>query len=168
VADATIPRDPEVAAKTVLLVNPPNEAHGIYLSSLRAARAETEPAYLYELAAVSAGVSVKREDATSLRVRPVQGFLEHEADRMLRGLDPPLVVGSIVHLSRMTAIVTDETPDHRPAEVLFRFDAPLEDPSFVWLRWAHDGFAPWVPPPVGESIRLPAFDARRIALDLGG
>ena len=69
-------------------------------------------------------------------------------------------------MAGMTVTVTESTPDGRPAEALFRFDVPLEDPSLVWLRWTHDGYSPWTPPAVGESVVLPAFDFRRFVLDL--
>ena len=165
-AEAGIPRSPDIASKTVILVNPPNEAYGTYLSSMRTVRGEPQPAFLYELAAVPTEITITRDDPTSLRIRPPNGFLEHEAERFLRAPDRPLLAGTVVQLSRMTVTVTEETSDRRPAEAVFRFDAPLDDASFVWFRWAHGEFVPWIPPPIGATLRLPAFDARRIALDM--
>ena len=46
----------------------------------------------------------------------------------------------------MTATVTELTADGRPAEATFRFDEPLESPSFAWLCFRGDGFAPFTPP----------------------
>jgi hypothetical protein len=164
--DRTIPRDAGVTSKTVVLVNPPNESFGVYVPAVRAVRGEPCPARLRQLANVSTDVTVTRDDAATLRVRPSRGFLEHEAERILRSADRPLVKGAVVHLAGMTATVTDVTADGRPAEATFRFDVPLEDPSLVWMRWAGDGYAPWVPPAIGQSERLPAFDFRRFVLDL--
>ena len=33
-------------------------------------------------------------------------------------------------------------------------EGPLEDSSFVWLRWRHGALERWAPPPVGETDRL--------------
>ena len=157
-AEGTIPKSPELAQKTVVLVDPPNDSFAVCIPLMRLARGEPVPLHLRVLASVGARVTVRREDLKTLRVRPERGFLEHEAERMLS--DPSrLVPGTVVELSGMTVTVTDSTPDQRPAEALFRFDVPLEDPSLMWLRWT------WVPPPIGESARLPAYDFRRGVLD---
>ena len=39
--------------------------------------------------------------------------------------------------------ITASTSDGRPAEALFRFDRPLEDPSLVWEEWVPRRYAPW-------------------------
>ena len=49
----------------------------------------------------------------------------------------------------------DATPDG--GTVLrddFRFAAPLESATFRWFVWRDDAFVPFVPPPVGATIRL--------------
>jgi hypothetical protein len=166
--DNSVPRGPDVVTQTVILVNPPHEGFGSQLSSTREVRGEAEPAHLYELAAVATDLAVTRVDERSLRIRPGGGFFEHDAERFFRSADRPLHRGAEVRLSRMTVTVTDETPDGRPAEALFRFDAPLEDPSFVWMRWARRGYVEWEPPAIGETVHLRAFDVRRFVLDLLG
>jgi len=37
-----------------------------------------------------------------------------------------------------------------------RFDRHLEDTSLRWVRWDDGRYSPFVPPAVGDSIRLPA------------
>jgi hypothetical protein len=155
-----------VTKKTVVLVNPPNESFGAYAPAVRAVRGEPCPERIRMLASVSTEITITRDDARSLRVRPSHGFLEHEAERILRASDRPLVAGSVVHLAGMTATVTESTPDGRPAEAVFRFDVPLEDPSLVWLAWTREGhgatltrgYTPWALPAVGQSVTLPAYD----------
>jgi hypothetical protein len=163
-ADRTIPKDPGVANRTVVLVDPPNDSFAVSLWMMRTARGEPFPAHLRVLASVTSEVTVTREDARSLRVRPANGFVEHEAERMLSDPERPLAKGAVVALAGMSVTVTDATPDQRPAEALFRFDVPLEDPSLVWLRWTRDGYAPWEVPAVGASETLPAYDFRRAVL----
>jgi len=43
-----------------------------------------------------------------------------------------------------------------PTEVDFRFDAPLEDPRWRFVRWRGERYVPFVPPAVGTIERLPA------------
>ncbi len=164
--DKTIPRTPEIASKTVLIANPPNDLFVCYTPALRAVRGEPRPEHVWGLANVVERVDVTRVDDRTLRVRPEQGFFPHAAERMLRADIRGLPVGSVVTLDEMTVTVTAVTGDGRPAEALFRFDRSLEDPSFVWLSWTRKGFAPWTPPPLGETAHLPAHDVRRAMLDI--
>jgi hypothetical protein len=168
-ADSTIPRTPDIASKTLVLVNPPNDLFYVFVPASRMVRGIPFPAHTRGLAPVSAAMDVTRVDAHSLRIRPAEGYLGHEPERMIRSLDKPFAAGDVIALPGMTATVTEATADHRPAEALFRFDVTLEDPSLVWLYWTRDGwtrdgYAPWVPPPIGVTEHLPAHDARRAAL----
>ena len=164
--DRAVPKTPEVAGATVVLLNPPNDGHGAALVARRVARGEPRPRFVLPLAGGTTEVSVTRVNERSLRIRPAGGFLEHTVDRNWRSLARPIPIGSVVRLSAMTVTVLDSTPDHRPAEALFEFDAPLDDPRFLWRRWSHTGFVPWSPPPIGETVRLPANGIRELALDL--
>jgi hypothetical protein len=170
-ADATIPRTPDIAAKTLVLVNPPNDLFYVFLPASRMVRGIPFPARIRGLAPVTTAVDVTRVDARTLRIRPSEGYIEHEPERMLRSLDTPFVVGSTIDLPGMTGTVTEVTADRRPAEMLFRFDAPLEDPSLVWFYWTRDGwtrdgYAPWPLPAIGETVHLPAHDVRRAVLSI--
>lgn len=97
---------------------------------------------------------VERTDAHTLLIRPSNGFLGTITDQICRGAQYPMALGERVELSDMTAEVTALTDDGRPAEVAFRFNVPLENPSLRWLCWQGDGFAPFTPPSVGETIKL--------------
>jgi hypothetical protein len=76
-----------------------------------------------------------------------------------------MAVHTVVELGGMTAEVTEETADGRPAEAVFRFRGGLEDGGIVWMKWTKEGFVKWAPPAVGGTVRLPAFDLRRFVLD---
>jgi hypothetical protein len=147
--DRAVPRTADVARKTVVALNPPNDACTAVLVAGRLERGEPAPRSVLSLAGGTPSVDVERADDRSLRVRPAGGFLPHTLDRNWRSLERPIPVDSVVALSSMTATVTASTDDHRPAEALFRFDTALEDPSIVWLRWSGKAFVPWHPPPVG-------------------
>jgi hypothetical protein len=163
--DRAVPRSPDVQSKTVVLVNPQSDVFASALIAGRVARGEPRPASVLPLAGVLAAVDVTRVDARSLRIRPAEGFLVHSGDRNWRSLARPLLPGSVVELSSMTVTVLDSTRDLRPAEALFRFNVPLEDASLLWLRWSHGAFAPWIPPPIGETVHLTANDFGEMLLD---
>ena len=169
--DQTIPDSPDIATKTVVLVNPPNDLFYVYVPASRMVRGAPFPARIRGLAAVSTAVDVTRVDSETLRVRPANGYLEHEPERMLRSLEVPFRSGSVVKVAGMTATITDVTTDGRPAEAVFHFDVPLEDPRFVWMRWTRNGlhgkgYEPWVVPAIGETVHLPAHDASRALLSV--
>jgi hypothetical protein len=165
-ADKTIPKGPDVTSKTVVIIDPPNDLFFCYTPAVRAVRGENMPARIRGLADVVTAVDVARVDERTLRVHPDGGYLAHEPERMLRSEVRAMPVGSTVELDGMKVTIASLTADGRPDEALFRFDAPLEDPSFVWLQWTKEGFAPWVPPAVGERTRVPAHDVRRAVLDI--
>jgi hypothetical protein len=166
VALRTIPSSPDIATKSVVLVNPPNDLFQVYVSAARAVRGEPYPVHLWGLADVVTWVDATRVDDHTLVIHPAQGFLEHDGDQMLRDPRTPLPAGAEVILGGMKATVLDSTPDGRPSSVSFRFDAKLEDPQLIWLCWTREGYAPWTPPQLGETKRLPAHDFRRFILDL--
>jgi hypothetical protein len=158
IANLFIPKTPDIEGKTVLLVNPPGELFGMVLIASRIVRGEPHPAYLRSLAPVTTAVVATRVDANSLALRPAHGFLEHTLERGWRTPEHPLLKGDAVHLTGLTVTVTDETPDLRPAEALFHFDVPLEDPSLAWYRWDTGRFVSWKPPAIGQKETLAEYD----------
>ncbi len=83
------------------------------------------------------------------------GWWQIELDRISLGADAPMRVGEQVQLQRMTAEVLEMTPNGQPSRVRFRFVAPLEDRSLVFVVW-RPGQPPTVyhPPAVGASETL--------------
>lgn len=121
-------------------------------------------------------VDVTRVDERTLRVRPRRGYLVpprtpaadgpqaaamldrvyrlQQSDVAFRNDARSFRVGEQVALDGVTAEVAALTEDGRPAEAVFRFDAPLEDAKWVWLYWtggAHDVFAL---PAIGTTVTL--------------
>ena len=158
-ADESVDDSPAVRDKTVILVNPPADAYAGLLPTLRAAQGRPMPRALRWLATGASEVQVTRIDDRTLRVRPAAGFLSLPSERMQRDPARRMPVGYEVRYTDTTIRVTALTADGRPAEILARFDAPLEDPKLVFLAWSPDKrFVPFALPMVGQSRSLPKVD----------
>jgi hypothetical protein len=113
-------------------------------------------------------VRLTRPDARTLRVRPRGGYLAEPAsddyvanqrrrfDTFVRTPDHPFALGDTVHLTGVDVEVTALDGEGRPAEATFRFAVPLEDASLRWAVARGDGWAPFRPPAVGESVLVEA------------
>ena len=69
--------------------------------------------------------------------------------------------------SRSTAStiqVEELTEDQRPAQIIARFDRSLDDPCLYFLRWDDLGYTRFIPPAIGERVRVPAVDLSRALL----
>lgn len=164
--EETIPKTPDVVGKTVVLVNPPADAFAGYVPMYRAASGIPRPARLRWLVTGATAATVERVDERTLRVTADSGFLSLASERMQRSPRNPMLVGSTVKLSGMTVAVVAVTSDARPEEILVTFDAPLEDPRFVFLSWseADEGFRSFEVPKIGTKVRLPALDFSKLKI----
>ncbi len=139
----------------VVLVNPPSMVFVSYMVILRAS--EGHPLPPTRLLATGTGdVAVTRVDERTVRVRPDGGFIPSVSERMLRRADRTFVRGQRIHVDGLDVDVTEVTADGRPAEILARFDRPLDDPRLHWAAWHDHAFHEWTPPPVGARVVLPA------------
>ena len=77
---------------------------------------------------------------------------------MQRDPQDRLPVGHRIRYSDLTIEVSAETADQRPAEILARFDHPLEDPRYVFFEWRGLHFVPFALPAIGEARVLPRVD----------
>jgi hypothetical protein len=157
-ADRSIDDRPAVRDKTVVLVNPPVDAFAGYVPPMRAAQGRNRPHALRWLATGGSDVQVQRVAVSTLRVRPKFGFLALSSERMQRNPENRMPLGYQVRFSDLTIEVTALTQDGRPAEILARFDRPLEDPHFVFLAWHGRRFVPFKLPTTGRSVVLPRVD----------
>jgi hypothetical protein len=149
---ATLP--PTIGEKTLVIVNVPSAIHASYVFFRRAAEDEPVPRHLRLLAPAAPAVTIRRLDDRTLEIRPERGYFWTAFERLFRNERRDLALGAEVKLTGMTARVTELTPDRRPAVVTFRFDDPLESPSFVWLCYRGNRFEPFVPPAVGRAIEI--------------
>jgi len=157
-ADPSIVQGSEAAHKTVVLLNPPIDFFAVYFPSFRAARGATLPAHFRWLATGESELRVARVDEHTLRITPADGFLSSSSQRMFRRADRRFAPGEVVALSDVSFQVTGFTEDGRPAEVLARFQEPLESESMQWLRWGKRAYVPFQLPRAGEAVTIPAVD----------
>jgi hypothetical protein len=64
-------------------------------------------------------------------------------------------VGEHVQLEGLDIEVLAVTRDGRPERAQFRFDAPLEAPSFRFYTWRDNGYVAFAPPRIGGRVQLP-------------
>jgi hypothetical protein len=148
---------PDVAGKTLVVVNAPSPAHAHYFLIQAETEGRPAPRTVRVLAPAIPSVVIRRLDDRTLSVRPGNGYLAWVIDRVFRSERRPMTLGQRVILPGLEVEVSQMTPDGRPAEASFRFDEPLEAPSFVWLCYRHGRFEPFAPPAVGGSVEIP-FD----------
>ena len=161
-ANQSVPNDPSITEKSVILVNPPLDPFGGYFLMYRVAAGEPRPKHLRWLTTGVTDIRIERVDERTLRMRPADGFLSSTSQMMLRSLSRPMRLGETIALSGMTIEVSDLGPDGRPLEIVVRFAAKLEDPSLEWLKWGEHGYVPFQLPQVGETVVLPAANMREV------
>jgi hypothetical protein len=153
--DASIPREPAVRGKTLVLVWTNMEPAVYYSWSLRDHEGTPRPGRTRILATSAEDVSITRLDEVSLRLQAHDGFFASEVSRVLRGASRPFSKGEVVQLSNMSATVNEITTDGRPVSVEFRFSNTLDSPEWLWMRACRTGLVIWSPPKVGETVVLP-------------
>jgi hypothetical protein len=173
----SLPADPAVVDQQLLIVNTPStfiSAYGVLIQFLDGR--PTAPRIM-TLGSSIHPIGVSRPAENLLVVRPEGGFLAprgspvpgQEAEQppfdyryMFPVFDPlyrdatPMQEGERIELTGLTVEIMTVTEDGRPHEVAFRFDRSLDDPSLRWLEWDDGVYVPFVLPPVGESVTLPA------------
>jgi hypothetical protein len=161
-ANGSIPSDPSVKNRSIVLVNPPLDPFAGYFLMYRAVDGTPRPKHLRWLATGVTDLRVERVDDRTLRLRPGAGFLSSTSQMMLRSVNHPMHLGDKITLSDMTIEVSDLAPDGRPLEILVRFTVRLDDRSLEWLKWEDHGFVPFRLPEVGETVILPAANMREV------
>lgn len=162
-ADNSISQSADVRDKTVVVINPPSDAHLGYLPYRRAVDHVPRPARIRWLATGVSEVTIERIDDRTLRVEQAGGFLQAMSERLLRAPSDPMAVGQRVTLDDFEVEILRVTADGRPLTVLVHFGRPLEDPRYQWLMWKDAGLVPFPIPPIGGRVVVPPFDPLRVA-----
>ena len=173
---ASLPTGVSLPGQYVLFVDAPDPMK-IYMPVIaQALRGDPAPGRPFVLGAGIYPLRVERTDEHTVILRPAAGFLaprgtvppgyeglhgsidadyfSQAINRMFRSDEDPFVLGQRIDLDGVQVEITEMTPDSRAAAASFRFDEPLEDPSYRWLRWDEDHFVPFTPPPVGGAVTL--------------
>jgi hypothetical protein len=163
-ADDSVPSGPEVKDRIVIYVNPPADPFASYIPVTRAVHGVPRPKMQRWLATGETAVHVARIDDRTVRVRPERGYLLLPSEKLFRNTARrPFAVGEHISVEELDVTIVTVTPDARPAEVLARFAAPLEDPRYLWLVWSGGGYVPFTPPSVGSETTIPAADLVTVA-----
>ena len=154
--DGLLPADPELANQDLVLVNVPFKYQCNHASVVRRSNGGVSPRRWRCLGVSPNPVTVDRIDASTLVLRPEQGYLLYFEDSNVRSRQIPFAIGDRVELPGFTITIRGVTEDKRPAAVEYRFAVPLEDESLRWLVWQRGSYRPFAPPAIGESLVLPA------------
>jgi hypothetical protein len=157
-ADDSLPSDPSVRDKTVVVVNSPGDPFFGYLLISRLSRREARPQHLRWLSTGLTAVHVERVDERTLRVAPEGGFLQFNFDQMLRDEQHGFAPGERVELTGLSIVVETVSAQNKPLTVRAEFDRPLEHPSLLWFRWVGRELVPYELPALGATATLPAID----------
>ncbi len=152
-ADASLPADPVVAERTVVILDPPVSLFASYLPVRRAVLGQPAPKHLYWLAPRTSELEITRMGLQRLRVRAEEGFLSSIFERHYRDPMYRMPVGHRVELSEMTVEVVELMPDGRPRVCDFVFREPLESERYQFFEWNQGGFRPHVLMAPGQSVR---------------
>lgn len=80
-------------------------------------------------------------------------LLQGVFEELFRGPGHPLRAGDRVRLEGLDVEVL-EARAQGPTRLRFTFEAPLDDPSLLFLHWSGDAMRPFSPPPVGATVPL--------------
>jgi hypothetical protein len=145
--------------RDLVIVNHPLPADVLHMLTDWAVDGQPLPRSTQSLAPASTSLTLRRLDERSLLLIPKSGYFSTQVSRLLSlyCTEHPLKQGDTIELSQVSITITELTEDDRPAEVLFRFHVPLEDPSLKWIYWESGKFKQFQPPGIGESVELPAL-----------
>jgi hypothetical protein len=142
----------------IIALNTPTDALAGYLLLLRAWQHQPLPAHFWWLYAGPAALDVTRVDEHTLELRPVNGFVTSNAERMLRAR--PFAAGDRVELGLLTLQVTQVTPDGRPLVLVARLATDFA--QVRWVSWRDgQGYVPFEPPAPGQTVHLAPTDVVR-------
>jgi hypothetical protein len=172
---ATLPTDAAIGRQTAVIVNTPSFFISVLAPLLQLEQGRPIPPGMLVLTSGFQALRVTRPADNILVIRPQGGLLAppgtsgagEEAPRAFdvryfyQAVDAlyrdttPFRVGARLALSGLIIEVTAITGDGRPAEVAYRFETSLDDPSRRWLQWRDGAYAPFPMLGVGDTIDLP-------------
>lgn len=156
-----LPDVPENEQPDQILVTAPGVFIAGQLQYVRALDGRPLTHRVRQLALKLRPVEVTRLDQRTLSLRPQIAFSPpNPLWKFCRDDAHPMSVGERIELSRMTVVVEEVSETGWPVAARFQFEVPLEDSSLQWLRWRDnpEGFVPFVPPAIGESVVVSARD----------
>lgn len=175
----SVPIEADLEGRELIVVNMPDAFISSYIPIFRALDGHSVPRHTYALAPAGQSVELERLDERTLRLRsrigllpqpgtPVRDswrslvsfdYIHQRLNSLFRGPAHPLRPGDRIRLTGLEIEIAAADDARGPTEVVFRFSTPLEDPSLYWIRCAIEPgasprYVPFVPPPLGATIRV--------------
>lgn len=151
---AATPREPDVAQRTLVVVDVPLDIVMIYPGGILAEQGRPAPGRARTLFAGQARAELERVDERCLVLRPEGGWLASPLDRFTWDPNRPFRAGQAIRLEGLDVEILQVTKDGRPLEARFCFATPLQDPALLWRRWQDAWVVPFTVPPIGERVEL--------------
>jgi hypothetical protein len=150
-AMASVPSDPQIASQDLVLINPPDHIY-LVTAILSVKQLENLPTPRHVRALSNGGtLEVTRVGPRSLRVRFPDGFFPTAFSRYLRSPSELFSVGQHFELPILSVVVEALDAQGDPAQVLYEFPVPLENPSLRWMSWQDGVYVPWTPPAISHA-----------------
>jgi hypothetical protein len=150
-AMASVPSDPQIASQDLVLINPPDHIY-LVTAILSVKQLENLPTPRHMRALSNGGtLEVTRVGPRSLRVRFPDGFFPTAFSRYLRSPSELFSVGQHFELPILSVVVEALDAQGDPAQVLYEFPVPLENPSLRWMSWQDGVYVPWTPPAISHA-----------------
>jgi hypothetical protein len=151
---ATLPTDPAVADKRLVMLNAPDAMFSYYMLVGRGYRGEPAPSTMLTLAGGYRDVTVTRTDERTLVVHVDEGFYRRGTDLLFRRLDEKTPVGKRIETSDFVVTTTHALPDGVIDEARYELREPLESPHWLFVEWHGGPLQPITPPAIGETRTL--------------
>lgn len=153
-AYASIPHDPDVRRRTVVVLQAPTDFMPWHFSLIRASLQIPYPGHLRVLSSGKRDVTVEVVDVRTLVLRAERNLIGSPGTSVFRGSANPMRAGEEVALDGMTARVLEVDNAGFPRAAEFRFDEPLDSPSMNILGAAQ---VPFKLENVGRYIKTEAY-----------
>jgi hypothetical protein len=141
---------PEIARQTLVFVNSPAVLIG-FAWMFPADPSRIAPARMRGLSSSFGRVEVKREDARTLLDTTDPAAPSDPTIVVFRDSSHPVAEGDVFRVPGLEAEIVRIDPKGGPFALRYRFDVPLEDPSFRWVAWDGSTYVDYSPPAVGAS-----------------
>jgi hypothetical protein len=143
------------AAGEALIVVNAEDYYSIGMGTVaRVSRGESTIARMLTLAGTLSEVVIRRTSEYSLEVRPKDGFLSREFNRIYRSRTTPFTRGERVDLLGVVVTATEVNQWGEPLVAVFTFALPLEHARYKWVVWKNGRYEPFLLPPVGSTITV--------------
>jgi hypothetical protein len=149
---------PDLSARTVVVLNPPLDLLASYVQPERAVRGAQVARHFYWLASASSTLRITRATPEVLEVTRDGGLCSTTLERLYRRDPRSLSRDTSLRLGAVRVDIVKSTRDGLPETAQFRFQAPLEDDSFVFLAWKGGEYERVPPPALGRTVTFQPED----------